>query len=584
MADDLSTGPTLPGRPGQPATPGALDARYVVGELLGRGGMGEIRVALDARIGRDVAIKQMRRADPESVTRFLREARVQARLEHPAIPPIHDLGVDDRGLPYFAMKRLAGTTLAAILAARDGRWTRRALLTRLAEVCLAVEFAHRRGVIHRDLKPHNIMFGEFGEVYVLDWGIARIASEREPGADAITIEHGDLDTLESGTSAGTVLGTPGYMPPEQARGEAVDARADVFALGCILLEILAEEPALPHGLDGLDATLAMEALRPARRRPDLDVPPELDDACALATAPDRRIRFATARELHDALQGYLDGDRDLARRRELAEQHAAAAARRFADGDAGRADAMREAGRALALDPGHAGAQALVGRLLLEPPREVPREVEAELRREREAASREMVRAGSWSYVAAVAIAPLLLWLGIERWWPFLGLGLLLAVDAAMLWALPRFGRMTDAWFNAVLVADCLVIAGCGILWSPLVLIPAIAMATMVPFLTKPLTERHLHIVIAMASAVLAPLLLELAGILSRTFSIEGERLIVDSWVLGADPIATPALLGVAHVGLLVATAVVVVRLKHAQMAAEARIHLTAWHLRHLTG
>ncbi len=148
----------------------ALDARYELRELLGRGGMGEVWLAHDARINRDVAIKVMRgdgTHDADAVARFLREACVQGQLEHPAIVPVHDVSLGES--PFFVMKRLAGTTLADVLAAhakgdRDAleRWPRRTLLARFVDVCLAIELAHRRGVIHRDLKPANVMLGDLG--------------------------------------------------------------------------------------------------------------------------------------------------------------------------------------------------------------------------------------------------------------------------------------------------------------------------------------------------------------------------------------------------------------------------------------
>ncbi|MBL9015334.1 MAG: serine/threonine protein kinase, partial [Myxococcales bacterium] len=162
-----------PGRSGRLSLP-----NYRLGNLLGRGGMGDIVLGHDSLIGRDVAIKQMRSEQPttDQVSRFLREARIQARLEHPSIVPVHALGTDEAGLPYFTMKRLTGTTLAEILAKQDPP-PRPRLLRILVDVCSAVELAHARGVVHRDLKPSNIMVGDFGEVYVLDWGLARIVDE-----------------------------------------------------------------------------------------------------------------------------------------------------------------------------------------------------------------------------------------------------------------------------------------------------------------------------------------------------------------------------------------------------------------------
>src|SRR5438067_11216377 len=197
-------------------------AGYEVSEVLGRGGMGEVVLAYDTEIGRGVAIKHMLDASSEVAReRFLREAKIQARLDHPAIVPVYEVGRDS-----FTMKRLAGTTLLDVIV--KGSATRQRMLRAFVDVCLAVELAHSRGVVHRDLKPANIMLGDFGEVYVLDWGIARIAGE-----EASRASFSDIDTIEGGaTMVGAVLGTPGYMSPEQVRGDAdLDGRGDVYSLG-----------------------------------------------------------------------------------------------------------------------------------------------------------------------------------------------------------------------------------------------------------------------------------------------------------------------------------------------------------------
>src|SRR5205814_5742706 len=142
---------------------------------LGRGGMGEVLGATDEMIGREVAIKRMLRkhASDRAMARFFREATIQGRLDHPAIVPVHEIGVDPDGRPFFVMKKLAGKSMAALI---EDSTARNRLLRAFADVCLAIELAHTRGVVHRDLKPENILLGEFGEVYVIDWGVAKIAS------------------------------------------------------------------------------------------------------------------------------------------------------------------------------------------------------------------------------------------------------------------------------------------------------------------------------------------------------------------------------------------------------------------------
>lgn len=319
------------------------DARYERHEKLGEGGMGEVHVCADARIGREVAMKLVRPARgsrPDVRRRFLREARVQGQLEHPSIVPVYDLGRDPSGAAYFTMKRVRGVTLEEVLdALRDGdvemtaKYTRHKLLTAFSSACLAVHFAHARGVLHRDLKPSNLMLGDFGEVYVLDWGLAKtgLDEERAPISAGSKPVSGDSATSREiiQTGEGAVLGTPGYMSPEQIGGdvEGLDARTDVYALGAVLFEILTLKPLHGHG----DANKLMESTirgvdaRPSARAPKREIAPELDDVCVRACALEPRDRYATAREVYDAVEAFLSGDRDVARRRELARDHARAA-------------------------------------------------------------------------------------------------------------------------------------------------------------------------------------------------------------------------------------------------------------------
>src|SRR5262245_9390407 len=274
--------------------------------------MGEILLAKDTRIARQVAIKILKpdlRDQREFRSRFLMEARLQGQLEHPAIVPVHDLGERERGELYFSMKCVRGATLGeamALVRAGDqvARFSRRRLLTAFSSVCLAIDFAHARGVVHRDLKPSNIMLGDFGEVYVLDWGIGKLVLEPDT-----PVEHElELPGASHATRVGKVLGTPEYMAPEQMHHGIADRRTDVYALGIILDQLLL-----------------------ADRQ---DVAPELQEIVQAATAKDPEQRIATARELYERLEAYLDGDRDLELRRKQSEQHAALAETALAGGDA----------------------------------------------------------------------------------------------------------------------------------------------------------------------------------------------------------------------------------------------------------
>jgi len=214
--------------------------RYRVVELIGRGGMGGVYLAEDRQLDRHVALKVLNAVGPapDLGERLLQEARILGRLEHPGIVPIHDVGTLADGRLYYVMKRVRGARLDEHARAARPLMERLRIFER---ICETVAFAHARGVVHRDLKPENIMVGEFGEVLVLDWGVAKVLGG-VPGPDAPTLAR-PAGARGPDTEHGTVLGTPGYMAPEQARGEVdrVDERTDVYALGAMLRFLLTGE-------------------------------------------------------------------------------------------------------------------------------------------------------------------------------------------------------------------------------------------------------------------------------------------------------------------------------------------------------
>jgi serine/threonine-protein kinase len=226
--------------------------RYQLLREIGRGGMGIVLEADDRELGRRLAVKvllEQHQDDETLVRRFLDEARICGRLEHPGIVPIHELGrlADQR--PFFTMRLIQGQTLAALLQARRHPTDDLPrFLTIFEQVCQTMAYAHSHGIIHRDLKPANIMVGSFGEVQVMDWGLAKVLNPAGAALppDAITDQAGKPNLPgDSATSlAGTVMGTPGYMAPEQARGDTahIDARCVVFGLGAILCVILTGKP------------------------------------------------------------------------------------------------------------------------------------------------------------------------------------------------------------------------------------------------------------------------------------------------------------------------------------------------------
>jgi serine/threonine-protein kinase len=270
-----------------------LGGRYQVGELLGYGGMAEVHRGRDLRLGRDVAIKMLRTDLARDATfqeRFRREAQHSAALNHPAIVAVYDTGEEisaaGEKVPFIVMEFVNGHTLKEVLAQEQRIQTRRAL-EMIADICAALEFSHRHGIIHRDVKPGNVMITQTGQVKVMDFGIARALAS---GATTMTQ-----------TSA--VIGTAQYLSPEQARGEAVDARSDVYAAGCVLFELLVGHP--PFVGDS-PVSVAYQHVREDPRAPsdiNHEVPPDVDAIVLKALAKNPVNRYQSAQEMRaDALR------------------------------------------------------------------------------------------------------------------------------------------------------------------------------------------------------------------------------------------------------------------------------------------
>ena len=278
--------------------------RYRLGTELGRGGMGRVVEAFDVQLGRTVALKEvLPRGGPGTVRRFTREVQLTARLEHPSIVPLYDAGTGPDGRPYYVMRRVTGRPLDELIGRARGLGERLTLVPAVLAAIDAVAHAHRRGVIHRDLKPANILVGELGETVVIDWGLAKVIGEDDDETGDSMLTPGD--SLQ--TQLGSVFGTPGFMAPEQARGEELSTQGDVYALGATLYHLLAGTP--PHAgnsaTEVIDRTSRLEVRPLAEAAPG--APPELVALVGKALAFDPASRYPNAGALGEDVRRFLSG-------------------------------------------------------------------------------------------------------------------------------------------------------------------------------------------------------------------------------------------------------------------------------------
>jgi serine/threonine-protein kinase len=560
-------------------------SRYTEGAVLGTGGMGKVVLARDARIGREVAVKVLhadRELDPEDRARFLREAQIQGQLEHPSIVPVYDIERRPDGSTFFTMRRVLGRTLAAILddlrkgiPASKARYTQRELLNAFATVCLAVDYAHTRGVVHRDLKPANIMLGDFGEVYVLDWGLARLVDDA----------GGTAEEPQARLSLpGTFLGTPLYMAPEQMADPAVSANADVYSLGLILFEVLTLERARDP-----NAVFAPVDARPSVRTPYRNVAPELETICVKAVEPDPADRYPSARAMQEAINRYLEGDREIEQRRQLAAQHmttarialGTATTRTGDDAEKERGVAMSELARAVALDPTNSENVSMLADIMANPPGDVPVAVEEHF----EAEARRIMKFGAAQGLLSMALwlvtLPYFLAVGFAHPWQAALVSVPVAVMSLLAYMMMR--GYNARWIQYASIAMLNVCAMMVARFAgPFVLVPTILATNAIVLQTHPRRRlRRFAISCAVVIMVIATVI-EWTGILPSSYVFEGGVWTIVPQMVELPRVGSFVFMTIVAVSMIVVPAAFIARLRGDLTEAQVKLAVQAWHFRRL--
>jgi eukaryotic-like serine/threonine-protein kinase len=569
---------------------------YEPGNLLGRGGMGEVRLCRDPRLGRDIALKTATTRNAEELERFVREAQIQGQLQHPSIVPVHELGVGPDGIPFFTMKQIKGHTLQEVMhqlrsnePGASTRFNRHRLLSAFLSVCQAVEFAHTNNWIHRDIKPANIMLGDFGEVYVLDWGLAKRSDQVEPQG----VPFADLKLSPVGaTTPGTLLGTPGYMAPEQVLGLTANVRSDVYALGAVLFEILTHQM-LVIGTTAMELLISTRAGADARARtraPEREVSPELEAICLKATQREPAERFATVRELHDSVERVLAGERNLVLRSDLAKQHAeaaSAAALRIRGGSGDELElrklALKEVGLALALDATHPLALKVLVALMTTPPAVIPPEAQAEIDAGHSQQVRSSARAAAVGFALYMIDLPLMLMMGPRHPWMLaVAFSLVAAAAAASGWTGFIKKQPTSMSALPALLLSNLAIAAGSLLTGPFLVVPAMAAANTIVFVFF-LERRYWKLVIGLGIVTVAAPIFTANHIdhLQKAFEFTAQGgLLIHPIAVNMPEMGMMTFLACSSIGTLLISALVVAAARSRYEALEKHRAVQAWNFR----
>ncbi len=298
--------------------------RYTIKGEQGRGGIGKVLVAFDSHLGREIAVKELIAFDEGAnkdhptpisqtaamVARFLTEARITGQLEHPSIVPVYEIGKKSDGKIYYTMKLVKGETLADKLAKETDLEGRLKYLDNFVDLCNAIAYAHSRGVIHRDIKPQNVMIGEFGETVVLDWGLAKVKGHPDESSGKLKLEIEELkESSGFKTIAGRALGTPSYMPPEQAEGklDEIDEQSDGYSLGAVLYEILTGKPPFVGTTVYEIISNVIDEEPENLMKSSLEIPVELSAICMKAISKKKSERYESAKDIADDIKKFMTG-------------------------------------------------------------------------------------------------------------------------------------------------------------------------------------------------------------------------------------------------------------------------------------